>query len=74
MIINFQIIPAIQAFINADMLPASMALAAVRTMKFLLLGANAVSVAISIPIVPKFENPQRAYVAIVSDLSLNCLK
>jgi len=54
---------------NADMLPATIALAAVLTIKLLLLGANVVNVAISIPIVPTLENPQRAYVAIVIDLS-----
>ena len=40
------------AFMNADMLPATIALAAVLTIKLLLLGANVVNVAISIPIVP----------------------
>lgn len=47
-------LPAIQAFIKAEMFPASIAYAAVLTRNFDRFGANTVNVAISIPTVLKF--------------------
>jgi len=42
------------------MLPASIAIPAALVINFVLFGANTESVAISMPIVPKFEKPHSA--------------
>jgi hypothetical protein len=50
-------LPAIQAFINDEKLPASMALAAYFINTLVRVGANTDNVAISIPIEPKLAKP-----------------
>jgi hypothetical protein len=50
-------LPAIQAFINDEKLPASMALAAYFIKTLVRVGANTDNVAISIPIEPKLAKP-----------------
>ena len=57
------------AFMNEEKFPANIALAAYLIKTFVLVGANTDSVAISMPIVPKFANPHNAYVDITRDLS-----
>jgi hypothetical protein len=57
------------AFINEEKFPANMALPAYFKKTFALVGANTLNVAISIPIVPKLANPQRAYVIITIERS-----
>jgi hypothetical protein len=52
-------------------LPAMKARNATSAITFLWLGANVISVPIEIPIEQGFENPQRAYVAIISDRGCN---
>lgn len=44
---------------------------ATSVISFFWLGANVISDPIEIPIEPGFENPQRAYVAIISDRGCN---
>jgi hypothetical protein len=64
-------IPAIQAVRKEVALPAMKARNATSVMTFFWLGANVVSTPIEIPIEPGLENPQRAYVAIISDRGCN---
>jgi hypothetical protein len=47
-----------QAFMNDEKLPASIALAAYLIKTFVRVGANTDNVAISMPIVPKFAKPK----------------
>ncbi len=61
--------PAMHAFMNDEKFPASIARDAYFINTFALDGANTLKVAISMPMVPKLANPQRAYVDITIDLS-----
>lgn len=64
-------IPAMQAVRKQVALPAMKARNATSVIVFFRLGANVVSVPIAIPTEPGLENPQRAYVAIISDRGCN---
>lgn len=64
-------VPAMQAVRKQVALPAMKARNATSVITFLWLGANVIRVPIEIPTEPGFENPQRAYVAIISDRGCN---
>jgi hypothetical protein len=64
-------IPAIQAVRKQAALPAMKARNATSVITFLWSGAIVIRVPIEIPIEPGFENPQRAYVAIISERCCN---
>lgn len=64
-------VPAMQAVRKQVALPAMKARNATSVITFLWLGANGIKDPIEIAIAPKFEYPQRAYVAIISDRGCN---